>query len=150
MKVEIGFCTNEKIGSKMIRWGTLSNHSHCFIKYGGQVFHSTGAGGCHLTTVGAVSRYNIINNVIETDVSKKTYLALIKKHNGKPYSFLNLVGFCFAVALRKLGFPVRRNPLRDGTKAMFCSELCAELLKMSRPEIQAPEDVYRHITKHNT
>ena len=82
VRVRIGFCTNDKIGSKLIRWGTNSRHSHVFIEYGGFVFHSTGPKGVHLTTLADVKRYYIVNNIIETDASVHDYVHLVQKHEG--------------------------------------------------------------------
>jgi hypothetical protein len=78
---------------------------------------------------------------IEIDVPDKEFWAFVAKYDGLPYSQYNIVGLSIVIILKKIGIPSRRNPFRDGDKAMFCSELVAALLHCQQKEILVPEDI---------
>lgn len=146
MKLVIGFSTNNMIGSRLIEWGTNAPMAHCYIRVNDYIFHSTGYNGVHWTTVSHFEKYSDIVDEIPIEIDTNIFADFVKEHEGKPYSKINIIGFALVVIGKKIGIPIKKNPLQDSTRALFCSELIALLLGCNESESMSPKDIHDYLT----
>lgn len=135
MKTRILFSTNDKIGSRLIRFGTRSEYSHC------DLISPSG-----LSIIGAVPFKGVVEYPLEERVDQSTKWAVYEidadpalawryaqSQFGKSYDWLGVLGI---VAMRDW----------EGDDKWFCSELVAKAcLEAGRP-ILSPQVRINRIT----
>lgn len=154
--IGIFFSTDSRIISRLIRLVTRSKVSHTgFIYYDEtldnyMIMHATNL-GFNITPL----TYFVRNaKIIAFYTPKSEFYNLMMlgalKHIsldlGKEYDYTGVLGFLFAIAIRRWFHIKFLNPSRDSSK-MFCSEAVAKLIKHmdigfhKDPETTSPEDL---------
>ncbi len=122
----------------IIRMATKSKYSHCEVVFkaythNGSVFYdcyssSPRDGGVRKKTMTLEpQKWDLINVDISSNRIKQTF----KLYVGKPYDLLGAVGFYFG---------------RQDKAKYFCSEYCAEMLKLDNTLI-SPQQLYEQLRK---
>ena len=142
MKATLSFYKGKgRLFDKLIRWRTESKYSHVELIIDGVCYSSsTWDGGVRSKVIFDASNpvvrhtFSADSNwdFIEVSGSKNHAMAVFNAAHGMGYDY---IGIAFAQAL-KLGWHSQNR--------YFCSELCAEMLGLARPESYSPKDLYRH------
>lgn len=117
--MNILFTTNNKIGSRLIRWVTGENVSHVAIQIDEVIYHSTMAGaGMSLAWHDTFTEKNTVVDRVSLPHCEKL-LGRLRTISGEGYDWLLL----FTLGLRRLGLlvPLIDNPYRD-----ICTEVITE------------------------
>jgi hypothetical protein len=154
MSTRIGFSTNKTSWiSRIIRWFTKSTVSHTFIIYydveweQDMVMESEGGFGGSVRIVRFNPECNSIVKIVEPKYSIEVGMRKMVDKLGEVYDYSGLFGMAWVM----LGRWLRKkwhNPMHN-SKALFCSELVAEVLKDSSypgssildPATTTPEDL---------
>lgn len=110
--MKILFTTNNRIGSRFIRWGTDGDCSHIALVFeediegSGIVFHSTGAKGTHPIWLKDFLSHNVIiyaldfSPDLEVLTEDTIFKSIVTDHTGQGYDFKALL-FWFVMGGRK-------------------------------------------------
>lgn len=152
-QILVGFSRSKSLYSRLIRWATDSEISHCYliktVTIAGlkevAVYHADGT-NVHEMDYDAFRAENIVVDEIEIEVPEDYYNAgetLLYAALGKPYSYKEILGFGW-VLLNKTFNRTVSNPLSDGDKGFFCSALIARYLGYSPVEAErmSPVDIH--------
>lgn len=138
----VGFSYSNKILSKMIRWFTRSECSHCYIldPEMGLVFHAQGM------TVHALSYENFKKKNVIVWESGETGMPFshtdwnwLRNQLGKPYGTATLLGHAVPLLLN------RPNPLNDSDFSFTCSELVARWAGIKNAERARPDQLLAYL-----
>lgn len=152
----IGFSSHSGIFSSTIRLVTASKVSHTYIRipnfYDNEdmVFQASGL-SVNYCNYNYFKNKSKVKEEYEIDVSSDQYLAAMKlmsKAAGKPYSYREILGYVYVLAMRQWFDRRVSNPFGDGDKSYVCSELAAECLGIKDAESMTPEDLRRWCVKN--
>lgn len=139
-----------------VRLLTWAPYSHAALQFNNKIFHAVKEGSVWTDFADFDKRHETIAmfEVSLDDLLRSKLLAIANKLEKIPYDWLGVVG----IALHKM-FGLRRNILRTGKKAIFCSELCYYLLVMIGvikaseafdPELFDPKKLLRYLEKSSS
>jgi hypothetical protein len=155
MKITVGFSKNNKIFSKIIRWATRSNVSHCYIVINHRsnpewklVSHAQGL-NVHYVSYQHFAQCNEIIQEIEVPITEE----LAKKaeelrwtKSGTPYGWLQVLGYVWVLFGKWIG-KSWKNPLADGGHTHVCVEWVAVQIGLDHAETMTPEDIRKQLEK---
>lgn len=148
--MKIGFSQSNNWGSKLVRWFTNSQWSHCFIildddlEGDALVFESSPSGGVKLNLW---SKYK--DQICEVyNINVNCSIKPLYNYLGDNYGYLQITGFIIAKI-----FSLKHNPIK---KDYVCSELALRFLIENNiegfesldPNSTSPEDLYESIKQH--
>lgn len=140
--MEILFTTNDKLGSRLIRWATRGTCSHVAILLdSGVVIHSTaGAGGVHLNWLETFLRQNRVVDHVRI-VDSPGLLARLRAIEGRGYDWTLLL----TMGLRRLGLPLKE---KDNPRLDLCTEVVTEAVLGNEPDINlTPQELLDFLKK---
>lgn len=121
--------------NKVVRFFTRSKYSHCaIVAHGVEYSSSSRYGGVYAT------RWDILYNVNEwdfinlTDIPAQDIVAFYNRTRDCKYDYLGAIGSVFTVFKQK-------------GSSFFCSEWCAECLRIDKPHKYTPDSLYTRLNK---
>lgn len=134
MIVKIGFSTTNRIYSRIIRWFTKSNVSHCYIRLYDEFFDSEVV--IHADMVGVIlilsSKFDQENITVEEyEVHDRLFLKRSIKNNlrhlGKKYDWWNLFNWIWVIIFKRWIKRKIMNPMED-PKKLICVDFVLRVL----------------------
>lgn len=155
-KIYVGFSRNHKIVSWLIRKFTRSNVSHTYIRipvpeYNTSIVFQAQGFNVHYINYGHfLDKGNIVEAEICVDVSDEQFIEAEKfrvYECGKPYSYIQLLGYIYLLLGRYLGLRLK-NPFSNGDHGYVCVELVCRCLGISNEENMTPQDLLDFLIKN--
>lgn len=155
--ISIGFGTNEKFHSKLIRWITNHHHSHVWIEYvsetwdGVWIAHASPKGVVKETQENVYERYPK-HVVYDIAIDVKKGLHAVRNDFGADYDYPSVIWNGFLLTIYKV---IRWNKLHKlaarNVSKFSCSEFVSKILKKAGvpgadsldPELTTPADLER-------
>lgn len=133
----IGFSKRNELLSRVIKYATKSECSHCYIydPNSGLVFHAQGL------FVHAVSYANFKskNDIVWETTPQTIDWEWLREQLGKSYGTLTLIGHIIPLLTNK------QNPFNDSDYSFTCSELVARCMGIENAERARPDHLLRHL-----
>lgn len=121
----------------LIRVWTRSKYSHCELLIDGESYSSSPRdGGARILIDPNFKNENW--DFVEVSGDVEYALEVFNKHKGKGYDWLGIL-FCQIIPL----------DIHD-SKRVWCSEICAAMLKLDDPSSYSPQKLYSTVTQHHT
>lgn len=133
----VGFSTRDAWSSKIVRYFTKSECSHCFLYDPelGIIYHAQGL------MVHALSYTNFVkkNKIVWQTAPQKIDWLWLREQLGKPYGTFTLLGHIIPILFKK------RNPFNDSDHSLICSELVARCMSIEGAESKTPNDLMLYL-----
>lgn len=149
---------NNKIGSKLIRWGLKSESSHFAVAFQentrhGIVFHSY-FGGAQIKWLNSFLRENEIVYSLDVhgtlEMEEEAYVNIINEYDGRSYDYWAFLYFFWrGLLFRLFGIPLPKRNLFQRGQAFLCVGIFAVLPEWVRGgvafedyEMKSPDELY--------
>lgn len=129
------FTSREQVGSRLIRWATGGDVSHCAIAFGGSVYHSTEHGFLQQHITDFAKKYQIKRGLefdIDDAKALQIFTAVVKADAGYDYSAFAFFAWCaFKNKFLNKPYPTK-NPWNSNgylcTETVGAADLISEIL----------------------
>jgi len=165
-RVKLLWVTSEKIGSRLVRWGTDSDCSHFAITFDederghGIVFHSYGSGTQLVWFREFIKNYQIIHALAPKQnltlfEEERVYRNILDSESGLKYDYPALAWWCWRVILAKcFNTPITHENKYENPRMRLCTGIVPAVLNALQiqfpkgvdPEITPPHELY-HILR---
>ncbi len=125
MYVEILFTKSEKLGSKLIRKITKEDVSHCAIKVGLFVVHSSFTGVQSTTHSEFLNSHEVVHSVAKEVTLGQVKTVLLHVY-GKPYDYVGFLRLGLRALLPKS--MTSKIPLEGVSGTFLCTEFVSDVL----------------------
>lgn len=155
-----GYSKSQKIGSKLIRWGTKDNGetsqevpSHYFIVFFRKiVIESKLESGVRVTYWGAFQQKNTIVKLLvpigEQEKREKTgnmFKGLLEKSYGRPYDYMGVLYFAYRIILKKMfGWSMPEKNYWESPDKFFCDEIFS-IVSGRDMSMKSPNDLMKEM-----
>lgn len=153
-KLKIGFSSNKKLSSLIIRKLTGSSVSHCYVRIPvpemgtSVVFHAQGFNLHYIQYDYFLSHGNKVVEEVDIELTEEEWAKaeMFRVYEcGKKYSYSQLMGYGWVLLGKALGRKWS-NPFADGSHGYVCVEVVCQMLGISDGESMTPQELLEHLT----